>query len=463
MGIAYQFLQKREEALRYFNECIAIGEKIGQKRAVAAALGQIAQMDANMGKPDAALASYQKSVALFREIGSKKEAADVLIDMASVYNTRGQNDQALDLFKQALQIERDAGDQNNEALCLNNIGTLNLARGDIESAFTYFQQALQLGEKLADPRRIADPLQGLGDAYTSTGEYDHALASLKRALDTWRGAANAVGIASTQRQMGDVFGYQARFGAAVDAIQQSVKQYRSLDDKSIDSAIALQQLGAALAAAGRGDEATDPVNEAEGLARDLKNEALAAQVLYTKGDVALYRGDNAAATGSYQRALESATRSGEKNVIAEGKLRLGLSAIATGHGSDAVARLQPLVGAGTISDKNLSLRCSLALGEALILTRDYARARQVLQDAAPPAERSGMRLILARIYYSEATASRLSGNSAQAWGGYRQAMNLLNAIRNEAGAENILRRNDLKAIFDDCNRWVGETAVKGNS
>jgi hypothetical protein len=28
-------------------------------------------------------------------------------------------------------------------------------------------------------------------------------------------------------------------------------------------------------------------------------------------------------------------------------------------------------------------------------------------------------------------------------------------VRNEPGAENVLRRADLKAIFDDCNRWVG--------
>jgi len=42
-------------------------------------------------------------------------------------------------------------------------------------------------------------------------------------------------------------------------------------------------------------------------------------------------------------------------------------------------------------------------------------------------------------------------------------MTLMNAIRNDAGAENILRRGDLKAIYDDCNRWVGESTSKGIS
>ena len=122
MGIAYQFLQKNEEALRYFGDSIAISQKLGQKRAVAAALGDTAQVQVTMGKPDAALDNLKKAVALFQEIGSTKEAGDTLIDMAAIYQNRGDNDQALKLYRDALQIERDAGDQDREALCLNNIG-----------------------------------------------------------------------------------------------------------------------------------------------------------------------------------------------------------------------------------------------------------------------------------------------------------------------------------------------------
>ena len=146
---------------------------------------------------------------------------------------------------------------------------------------------------------------------------------------------------------------------------------------------------------------------------------------------------------------------GDRDALVEAKLNLGRLAIAQGHGSDALNRLRPLVGPDVTPDRNLALQCSVAFAEALIQTKDYTRARQILQDAATPSEKSGMRLGLARIYYLEATASRLSGNSGDAWNQYRQAMTLLNAVRNQPGAENILRRADLKAIFDDCSRWVG--------
>jgi tetratricopeptide (TPR) repeat protein len=460
MGITYQFLQKPDEALRYFGESIALGEKIGQKRAVAAALAQTGQMQMDMGKSDAALASYKKSVALFEEVGSNKEAGDTLIDLASLYQTRGANDEALRLFRQALQIERDAGDQFNEAVCLSDIAGINLANGDTESALTYFQQALQLGEKIGAPPRIAEPLQGLGDVYTMSGQYDQALASLKRALDTWRSVGNAFGIASTQRQMGIVFGYQSRFGAAVDSIQQSVRALHDQGNKSDEAAAALTELAEALAKAGRGDEAAAPLGEAEAIARELKSDTLLAKILTARGDVAMYRGDYAAAGPLFQRALQEATKGTNRDAIVEAKLNLARVAIAEGHSSEAVNRLRSLVGVDAASNRNIALECSVSLAEALIQTKDYIRARQMLQDAAGPAEKAGMRLRLARIYYLQATASRLSGNSAEAWSEYRQALTLLNAVRNEPGAENILRRIDLKAIFDDCTRWVGVGATK---
>ncbi len=460
MGVAYRFLNRNEEAMRYFADSIAISEKIGQKRAVAVALVDTAQVQVIMGKQDAALGNLKKAVLLFQEIGSTKEAGDSLIDLGDIYQERGATEDALKQYRDALQIERDAGDQNREALCLNNIGALDLAKGDTESAFTYFQQALELGEKINAPLRIADPLQGLGQAYTAIGKYDDALASLKRALDTWRSNGEPVGVASSERQMGVVYGYQARFGAAVDSLQQSVKAYQALGDKNSDFALALQELADALARAGRSDEATPYLDQSEGLARDLKDQDMMSRVLGTRGEIALLRGDTAAAGPLFERALASATKGGVRDTIVAAKLNLSRLAIAQGKGSEAVSRLRPLVGADVTSDRNLALQCKVYLAEALIQTKDYSGARQVLQEASAPAEKSGMRLSLARIYYLEATASRLSGNSGDAWNEYRQSLALLNAIRSEPGAENILRRVELKAIFDDCNRWVGATSPK---
>ena len=455
MGISYRLLHKPDEALRNFSQSIAINQKLGQKRAVAAGLDETAQMQISMGKSDAALGTYKKVLALFQEISMRKEAGDTMIDMADLYHARGQDDQAMQLYKQALQIERDAGDKNYESLSLSSIAALYLAKGDTESAFTYYQQALALGEKLGAPQRIAEPLEGLGSAYTITGQYDQALASLKRALDTWRSSGEALGTASVQRKMGLIFGYQARYGAAVNSIQDAVQAFHKLGEKSADSAEALQNLGDALARAGRGDEAAQPLNEAEAIAHDLKNESLMATILGAQGDVALYRGDMPAAASLYQRALQSATRGGSHDGIIQAKLDLARVEIAQGHARDAVNRLRPIVDAAVAQDRSLALHCTVTLADALIQTKDYARANQLLSGAVGQVDKAGMRLLLARIYYLLGTSARQGGNAASAWSQYRQALGLIDAVRNEPGAENILRRSDLRAVYDDCKRWVG--------
>ena len=90
MGISYRLLNKPEEALRNYQESIAINEKIGQKRGVAAALNEMAAVQGRAGKPDAALASYNKALTLLREIGMKDEMADTLTNMGAVLPGSGQ-------------------------------------------------------------------------------------------------------------------------------------------------------------------------------------------------------------------------------------------------------------------------------------------------------------------------------------------------------------------------------------
>ncbi len=152
LGISYRLLNKPDDAMRNYEDSIALNEKIGQKRGVSAALAEKAQIQASSGNYNGALASYNKSLTLLREIGMNKEIGDTLIDMGSLLIDRGQLDQALQAYQEALRTQRENGDENFEALCLHNIANVYLTRGDTGNAFTYFQQALQLREKLAVPR-----------------------------------------------------------------------------------------------------------------------------------------------------------------------------------------------------------------------------------------------------------------------------------------------------------------------
>ena len=369
MGISYRLLNKPDEALRNYQDSIAINEKIGQKRAVAAGLNEMGALQWTGGKPDAALASYNKALTLLREIGMKDEMANTLTNMGSAYYDLGKFDQALDVYKQALQIQRETGDESYESRCLQSIAGVYLAMGDTNNAFTYSQQALQLREKLGVPGDIADTLESLSEAYTTTGQYDQAMNALMRALELARKAGDAPEDAVISRQIGLVFEYQGRFGAAVKSMQDAVKDFRAQGENGLDMAGALNDLAGALARAGRGDEAAAPLDDATKIQQVLKNDALLASILNTRGDLAFYRGDFKGAAQFYQSAIPLATRAKNNEVLlvikseygkggdCRGPLPGGIARVATAdqsHGSRiSFIKNQSCGGAGSDRDEGL--------------------------------------------------------------------------------------------------------------
>jgi eukaryotic-like serine/threonine-protein kinase len=448
IGISYRLLNKPEEALRNYQESIAVNEKIGQKRGVAAALNEIAAVQWTSGHPELALVSYNKALNLLREIGMKDEVANTLTNMGSAYSDLGKFDQALDVYKQALQIQRETGDQSYESRCLDNIAVVYLAMGDTNNAFTYSQQALQLREKLGVPGDIADTLLGLSEAYTAMGQYDQAMTSLMRALALSRQVGDPSRIAQVSRQIGLVLGYQGRFGAAVKSLQDAVSGFRQQGVNDLNMAGSLNDLAEALAKAWRGDESRANLTEAEKIQQTLKNNSFQASVLNTRGDISFFGGDVKGAEQSYRSALQLVSRSREDEVTLLSKLNVARVAVAEGQFQEAMRSLQTLLNPKGGVSANLSLQIQLAMAQAAIGLKDFARANYLLEQQLPTAKRSGIRFDLAKIYYLLGTSARLNGNADRASDYYREAAQLLEVIRSDSG-DGIMRRTDFKTMYDE--------------
>ena len=455
-GIAYKLMNKPAEALRNYQDSMAINQRLGKKRGVAASLDEIAQVQLRLGKPDASLSAYDDALKIRREIGAKKEVGDTLIDLGDFYLVeRSQPDKALQMFKESLQIQRDASDETNQALCLNNIGSAYLQKGENQDALTYLQQALQFREKLNVPGDIADTLHNLGEAYANMGQYDRAMTSHMRGLDLYRKGGDNQGAAVVSHSLGLVFEHQGRLGPAIDALQDAVKSFGGLGDRSSSMAEALSDLGGALALAGRGAESTKPLEEAQGLARSLKNDAFSADILNNQGNAHFYQGDVKSAKDAYQQALHLASRTSDRDVLLSSKLNLSKMAIAEGHSQAAIGGLQSLTQqADSLGTKYLSVDCSISLAEALIKSKDYGHARQELQRTLSKSEKMGLRLQNARIHYLLGSSLRLSGAASEATAQYRAAIGLFDDIRKEPGAEHVIQRYDLKPMYAEATQFT---------
>jgi eukaryotic-like serine/threonine-protein kinase len=453
MGIAYRELNKPEEALRNYQESIAINEKIGQKWGLSAGFSQVANLEASRGNPDAALANYNKALALLREIGMKANVAHTLMNMGTVYQDLGKFDQALGVYKQALQIQRETGDKAWEAQGLHNIAEVYLTMGDSDNAFTYYQQALQVREKLGVPGDIAETLEGLSLAYTTSGQYEQSMTALMRALELARKVGDERRIALVSHQMGLVFEYQGRFGAAVNSMQDAVKNFRQQGEKNLNMAEFLKDLAGALVRDGRSNEASAPLEEAQKIQQTLKNDALQAAILNTRGDLAFYQGDLKNAAQYYDSSLRLASRTKDGEELLLAKVGGVSVAVAQGQYAQAKRSLETLLETKGSIAAHLALRMHLELARASIGLKDYIRANHELEQELPGAQRAGVRYGLATIYYLLGTSARLSGSAERARDYYRESAQLLDAIRSDSGSENMMHRLDFKTMYDEANRW----------
>ena len=449
LGVAYDGLNKYDEALRSVQQSLDINKRLGNKAAAAGNYAEIGDVQTYLGKPELALAAYNESLKLRREIGAKKDAASSLISIGSLYEDRGDYDKALDMYKESLQTQRDVGDAALQAVCLNNIGNVYLAKGQSEDALTYYQQALQLREKLNNPADIADTLHDLGEAYTRTAQYDQAMASYFRGLQLRRNANDAHNVALDQHSIGMVFLNQGRFGPAVSNLNESVQGFRAAKDRSRIMAQVLIDYADALARSGRGDEVGKTLEEAQGLATELKNDKLIADVHNTQGDLAFYAGDIKAAKEQYQQALQTALRAKAPETVLVSKLNLARVAIAEGRSSSAVGDLRTISQeADRQGMKYLALVSSVDLATAMVNSKDYGHAREVLDQALNTSEKLGVRLQTALIHYQLGNVLKQKADAAGAAAEYRQAANMLDEIKKEQGAEKVLQRADLKPVYE---------------
>jgi tetratricopeptide (TPR) repeat protein len=276
-----------------------------------------------------------------------------------------------------------------------------------------------------------------------------------RALELRRSIDDPRGGAIEAYSMGTLFDYQGRFGAAVNSKRDALKTFRDLKDRTFWMAEILGGYGEALTLAGRGEESKQYLDEALSLSRELKNDGLVAQTLDFQGDVAYYHGDVSTARQFYERALQAAAHSKEPDKVLVIKSDLAKAELESGHAAAAITSFRSL---GKQSEDQgfayVAVESSVYMADAMLRNHDGLHARLELERAILQADKLGLKPLSAKAHYVLGTAMRTSGDAPEAQQQYRNAVQLLDAMRKEAGAEKILQRSDFKIIYDDASHWA---------
>jgi len=304
-----------------------------------------------------------------------------------------------------------------------------------------------LREKLNVPEDIADTLHNLGETNMDVGQYDQAIDQYHHALDLQRKIGNKQKVAIETSSLGTVFGFQGRYGAALSAKEEALKSYRELGEKSFWMADIQAGYGNALAETGKKDEAQTNLQEALALAHDLKNQDEVAHIQSLQGDNAFYSGDLKAARQYFTQAQQAAAHSTDHNLVLLAKFNLAKIGVAEGHGQASIAMLTTIKDEATKSGfKYLAAQSSLYLAQALIDTKNAAKAKDLLQSALLLADKLGLLAMKAQGHLLMARALQREGKAADADLERKAAARVFDDIQTESHFD-LRTRSDFAAIL----------------
>ncbi len=447
-GIAYLSLNRPDDALRNFQDSLAIKQQIPDKRGEAASLNEIAAIEDSQGKAEAAIATYKQALAVRTEIGDQAGIGSSLIDTGSFYHDHGKSAEALDYFTKALQIERQSGDQSRQALCLNNIGSIKMDQGAYQDSLTYLEQAYDLRQKLNVPADLGESLHNLAEVNTKLGQFDTALADYLKAIETFRGINDQIDVAEESNGMAKIFAAQGRYGAALSSMKDALTIIRQSKQTTSLNVEVVGGWGDLLAQVGRGQEGRPSLDEALNTAHQIKNDWAAALATNWIGDIYFYQGDYNNARQQYDRALDTASKTSDKEVILLSKVNRAKSDLAAGHAPAVIPVLKKLAeDADELGLKALSVQCSVYLAQADIAAKNSAAAQQELGLTLARAENLGLRVLQAQTQYLQASLLAKSGKASEATINYRGVVRILDGIGKEDNSSKVLDRADLKGIY----------------
>lgn len=210
LGSVTNNLGQEEQAVAYFQESLAVFQRMGDRTNGALAanmLGRLAAWDYDFSR---AQNYYAQALAWYREIGHPKGEADTQRYLADLALTLGQYEAARAGLTAVLETYRAIQDKRSVGTTLDRLSLVCHYLGDDATAARQAEAALDVAVEIGNPLLRAYSLSSLGHALRGQAEWERATAVYQEAIAIW--------------QELDMTGLQAEMQAALAAVYHAIGQ-----------------------------------------------------------------------------------------------------------------------------------------------------------------------------------------------------------------------------------------------
>jgi len=380
---------KYAEALPLAQAMVADQEKRPPSRDLGAALGNLAEVYAGMGRDADAEAAYKRALAVLEKtIGlDSNDIVPELSNLGALYERQSRYAEAEPLLKRALALREKALPPGHPdvGVALNNLATVYEKQDRHSDSEPLFKRALAIFQKIPGAERaVATLTDNLGQVYKAEGRYADAEPVIKQSLAIREKVLGRdhIDVARSLTNLGDLYQRQQRYSDAQPIYERAFAiRERTVGLDHPETAISANNLASLYQAEGRTSDALPLVERLMAVGRAQARAAL--PVLLDAPKKQLMPAEKA-----FDDALDVIQRGAQSSAAsAVNKLAVRVAA-GSDHLAELVRRDQDLAGEADRLDKSIVAAMSKQGSP-----RDAAAGRERL--AAIATERAGLRKALA--------------------------------------------------------------------
>jgi len=241
-------------ALARHEESLAISRQLGDRKGMAASLGNLGAVAYDQSDYPRARMLMEECLTIARGLGHQAITNTALGNLASIASEQGDYASAVALYGECLAIARELRDVGSVATLLANLGNVACKQGDLVASRAFFEESLAIGRELEDRRGIASALTGLGNVARGQGDYASARAWHEKTLAIGRELGDRREIADSLNNLGTTVREQGDYSHARALYAESLAMKRELGDGADQFARTLEgltEMAVALGAIGR--------------------------------------------------------------------------------------------------------------------------------------------------------------------------------------------------------------------
>ena len=230
-GHLYRAQGNYENAMKYFDKCIAIKRELKNDRGIILVLQSLANVEAGYGNFTRAQKLFEESLEISRRIDFESGIAFALNNLGNIALIRGNFQKAEILIAESLAINRSSGNKHRIAFSIDSMGNVMTEKGNLEEAQKYLEESLELTREVGDKSGITYALTNLSAIAFRRGNIEQAQNYSEESLKMRIELGDKNGIAYSLFNLGEIFFSRKKYDKAREYYSESLSLRLEIGDK----------------------------------------------------------------------------------------------------------------------------------------------------------------------------------------------------------------------------------------